>query len=440
MVMYNTCFMIENRLHIAEQIRNVVDGDPIKTYNAKSGGKRNDAGDNSFNDVYHGIERETSVFLPDNVLHLPFSSQNDGIRFMTRVAASSHTPFEMTAPNNEQMPAHIVHWAITERNGEYGALTYQDLDKLSDDKRNTILSNLGERITKSKLLMDEVLTAQGIGDGSSLVYAVVGFHSKKERERDGRSRGVQSNPTVHFHSVALPRPEEITGKIDPRNLDSDTLLKHVDPFSSAFFSVAQEPVHTLLEEMVNKSSPTGSVESISTEGQPKKSFAFGWKINFSNNYNKATMAEGVDVLLQFLGQMDALWNAGAAVRQNPEDEDARSTVRQYVGERGLRALLRLAKVRSEMDERETEALEESINKRKAESSSDKVEETLIYLKDDILATHPRYTIPGKPSFAFLFDIDKDGILQSMSISPALSEKGIAEKLTGATVRRFESKL
>ena len=147
-----------------------------------------------------------------------------------------------------------------------------------------------------------------------------------------------------------------------------------------------------------------------------------------------------------------MWDSAKKVRQTPADKTdkderkiAKHTILHTVGHEGYKQLTGFLKTSGDRDKEETQEITDEINAlnndlegMKINTKKYKTLEMRRHLLEDILADPSRFTFPGQPSFNVIFDVDAENDrVKSMFITPALSEKGVAEKVTGAILKRPE---
>lgn len=423
-------------------------------------GERKDTTKN-LSDAYQGMRTE-SAFLPPE--ELPIDQHS--LVFLALPAASSHTMVTLEAHRTEantiqfgsgrqeslKVPAHQFHWIYRQNGNTSEPLTHEQLAKLPYKTRRKILDTHAENILTGKKNMDQALKDQHIANAEkgSLVYATIGHHPIDERSVDGYARGPQSNPTIHTAVTFFQEPEDVVTTKKVTELTPEELLKDIDPLTSLFFDKTKEPIKSLLEHIIIFDHHIdANIEVLKENQSSNENVPYGWKITYKD---KTTLADTMELAILFISQMQVLWDSAKKVRQTPADKTdkderkiAKHTILHTVGHEGYKQLTGFLKTSGDRDKEETQEITDEINAlnndlegMKINTKKYKTLEMRRHLLEDILADPSRFTFPGQPSFNVIFDVDAENDrVKSMFITPALSEKGVAEKVTGAILKRPE---
>lgn len=417
----------------------------------------------SLSDAYQAMRKEPAVQEPSEI-SLP---NGDSLVFLSLPAAASHTLVSLRAKETAagkieylskpdegfSIPAQQFHWIYNQTaDGEAEPLTHSQLASYPHALRRQILGAHAERILSGKKAMDQALIAQHIpnADKGSYIYATIGHHPIEKRLEDGFSRGPQSNPTIHAAVTFFQAPDEITATKKIVDLTPQELLKDIDPLSSLFFEKTKDPIKSLLEHIIVYDHHTlATIDIINEDDEQKEVFPYGWKITFGDT---PTLADSMDMAALFISQMEGLWRGAKVVRQTPEDENGRQQQElekqkmiQTIGIDGYKQFTSFTRTSGEREPSEIEELDNDIaaidDRMKTLNPNTKKYKSLEmrkHLLEDINAEPSRFTIPGEPSFNIIFDVDtNENTVHSLFLTPALSEKGIAEKITGAILQRPE---
>lgn len=388
----------------------------------------------------HFLNPKTKITL----FSLPAAAPHTGITLKARKIDGRHMAFA-NSPNLEgdefDVPAQQFHWMISEDTSgdklEYTPISYSELAAFPTWKRRKILSAYAQRLINGKRELDAALLAQNIPDADrgSYIYATIGHHHKVRREVDGFGRGPQSNPTVHHSITFFPPNEHIKGNRRIEDMSPDELVKAIDPLSSIFFEATSQPIRSIMENVVTDFDVNATVDVIPEHTDHEEPFPFGWKVNFKEDI---PLEKGMDMFIHFVSQMKLLWDDGRELGEDTQNKDKQRKVAQVTGEEGVDIFSSWMRPTLERIEEETRNIATLLLGQ--EERADLIKEIYKFLIVDYLANHPRFTMPGDASFNVLYDVDtKTGNVRSISFTPALNEKGIAERITGAHYDR-EAKL
>ncbi len=425
-------------------------------------GERKDTKMNLSN-AYQEMQKEPSMMEPSTI---PLEN-GDSLIFLSLPAAASHTLVSLQAEEKDagkieylstpmdgfSIPAQQFHWIYRQNaDGEAEPLTHNQLAAYPYTIRQQVLKEHSERILAGKNDMDQALIDQNIpnAERGSYIYATIGHHPIEKRLEDGFSRGPQSNPTIHTAVTFFQDPETVTQTKKIVDLSPQELLKDIDPLSGLFFDKTKDSIKSLLEHIIIYDHHIqATIDVIPESDEQKEVFPYGWKVTFNEN---TSLENGLEMATLFISQMKGLWESAKIVRQIPDDEKAKQQKEmekqkmiQTIGLDGYTQFTSFTRTSGERESSEIQALhedienlEERLQNLKPNTKKYKKLEMRKHLLEDINAEPSRFTMPGEPSFNIVFDVDaEDNRLHSFFLTPALSEKGVAEKITGAILQRAE---
>lgn len=427
----------------------------------------------SFSEAFLRMDIEEDYFLRSSDIVLP---NGDYIVFLSLPAISPHTPVKLqtqghikqlsyiTSPealslqDKELFPAQQYHWIFfKELQGDAKPIDYTELARYPDDLRDAILSEFSNRLVIGKQTMDAALRVQGIhgAENGAYIYATAGHHAKAlTNNKDGYSRGTQSNSTIHSAVTFFPPKEDLLEKRDRFKIDPATLLKQIDPLSAKFFDFTKESLASVLERNIAKKKYPAQVTIISEDESHQEPFSFGWKVTFTE---PSELKTGWELVLQFINQMEEVWEEAKKYKKNQKAktnyrkifkkprENVPEIIVDFIGAEGAKALEKVIGVKSvrtledyERLKRGIKAVEKRLDRSELTEENRKALEVYVTLLRDLLEDGSKFSVPGVPSFNLLFDVNTEsGKLQSLYITPALSEKGVAERITGGVLERPE---
>jgi hypothetical protein len=206
---------------------------------------------------------------------------------------------------NNEIAAHLIVWWWGEKGARYDI---QKLAPLSDRERAPFLDNIAAQLTTGIDLMQDSLDLPKDQTTTNIqVYGLLGHATAEERQKEGLSRGSQSNPNGHINITYIPT-QEITESASTEHVNLAELIKQIGPWDTVLFDLCKgavsEKIRSIVETRTNNNPPvevrTNQDHSIRSDGKAVRFFE-GYRMRFDE---PITTNAALHILLDIVNQYE----------------------------------------------------------------------------------------------------------------------------------------